>query len=336
MKIRNEIKVGVVIIIAIGLLYFGINYLKGSDIFSNARTFYAKYDRVDGLTRDNQVLVNGFKVGRVSSIDLMTDKKHTVLVTFEILQEDLDIPKGSIAKIVSQDLLGSKAIALDFSDSLNLHQSGDTLLSDMEMEIQAVVEEKLKPLQEQMERLIDESRGVITKLSVTVENSNEAIKQAEKAINNVSATAVSIDTFVTSQKAKIEAMESNIIAITSNLKNNSQNITEILQNMATISDSLTRANYQMAIQNATNALQQIDSLMTRVNNGEGSLGMLVNDDKLYRNLEQAALEIDKLAEDLRVNPDRYVHVSVFGKKEKAEDKPKKKDRNDDGTAVVPE
>lgn len=334
LKIRNEIKVGVVVVIAIGLLYFGVNYLKGSDVFSKSRYFYAKYDRIDGLTRDNSVLVNGFKVGRVVSIDLLPADGNKVLVKFEILEERLDIPKGTVAMISSTDILGSKAIIFHFGNSDTLLSVGDTLEAGLEKEIQAVVEEKLAPLQEDIDKLINEARDIITKLSTTVEKSDEAIASADKAITNISSTAVSIDTFITGQRAKIEAMENNIISITSNLKNNSQNITEILQNVASISDSLTRANYQLAIQNATNALMQIDSLMTRINNGEGSLGLLVTDEKLYRNLEQAALELDKLTEDLRVNPDRYVHVSVFGKTEKAADKPKKKPRNDDGTAVT--
>lgn len=334
MKIRNEIKVGVVIVIALGLLYFGVNYLKGADIFSDSRHFYAKYDRVDGLSKDNPILINGFKVGRVTQIDLLASSQNQVLVRFEILEEDLHIPEGSVAMISATDILGSKAIKLEFSDEPEFHELGDTLKAGMEKEIQSVIEDKLAPLQAQIDKLIEESRDVMTKFSITVDKSNSAITEAETTIKNISSTAVSIDTFINGQKSKIEAMENNIIAITSNLKNNSQNITEILQNVATISDSLTRANYQMAIQNATSALMQIDSLMTKINNGEGSLGMLVTDEQLYRNLEQAALEIDKLTEDLRVNPERYVHVSVFGKREKAADKPKKKKRDDDGNAVT--
>lgn len=327
MKIRNEIKVGVVIVIALGLLYFGVNYLKGADVFSKSRFFYAKYDRVDGLSKDNPILINGFKIGRVTNIDLLTTSQNQVLVRFEILEDDLQIPVGSVAMISATDILGSKAIKLEYGDAAEYHQIGDTLLAGMEKEIQSVIEDKLAPLQEQIDKLIEESRDVMTKFSITVDKSNSAITEAETTIKNISSTAVSIDTFINGQKSKIEAMENNIIAITSNLKNNSQNITEILQNIATISDSLTRANYQMAIQNATSALMQIDSLMTKINNGEGSLGLLVTDEQLYRNLEQAALEIDKLTEDLRVNPERYVHISVFGKKEKAEDKPKKKKRD---------
>lgn len=334
MKIRNEIKVGVVIVIALGLLYFGVNYLKGADIFSKSRYFYAKYDRVDGLSKDNPILINGFKIGRVTNISLLASSENQVMVRFEIIEEDLQIPKGSIAMISATDILGSKAIKLEYGDEPEFHQVGDTLLAGMEKEIQSVIEDKLAPLQAQIDKLIKESRDVMTKFSITVDKSNSAITEAETTIKNISSTAVSIDTFINGQKSKIEAMENNIIAITSNLKNNSQNITEILQNVATISDSLTRANYQMAIQNATSALMQIDSLMTKINNGEGSLGMLVTDEQLYRNLEQAALEIDKLTEDLRVNPERYVHVSVFGKREKAADKPKKKMRDDDGNAVT--
>ncbi len=336
MKIPNEIKVGAVIIVSLGLLYFGINYLKGSDIFSNSREFYAVYEKIDGLNLDNVVIVNGFKVGRVSSISLMPERGNKILVRMEILEEQLVIPDGSVARIISQDLLGSKAIALEFSDATEPHQAGDTLVSGMEEAIQRVIEEKLAPLQAKLERVIDESRDMITTTQVLIENTNTQVKAAGAGLESITQTSKSINNMVVRQDSNISIVLSDIHAIALNIRNNSEQINDIIENVATISDSLTRANYASAVANASSALEQLDSLMTMINSGQGSLGMLLNDDKLYKNLEQASLEIDKLAEDLRVNPDRYVHISVFGKKQKGEVKPNKKDRDANGQVINPD
>ena len=326
MKIGNEIKIGAVVIVAIGLLYFGVNYLKGSDVFSNSRHFYAIYDKVDGLSPDNIVIINGYKVGRVSQISLLPELNNQILVKFEILQSDLEIPKNSVARIISQDLLGSKAVALVFSDEMEYHENGDTLVSGIEEELKSVIERKLAPLQSQIERVIDESRAMIEQTKLLIENTNVQVKKAGTSIDIINKTTGDIDQLVLDQNENLTRVLGDITAIASNIRNNSEYINEIIENVATISDSLTRANYASAIQNASNAMAQLDSMVTMINDGQGSLGMLLHDDKLYNNLEQASLEIDKLAEDLRVNPERYVHFSFFGKREKSDKKPDKKER----------
>jgi phospholipid/cholesterol/gamma-HCH transport system substrate-binding protein len=328
LKISSEIKVGAVIIVALGLLYFGMNYLKGSDVFSKSRYFFAIYEKVDGLNTDNVILVNGFKVGRVAQITLIPEKGNLIMVKMEILEDQLNIPDSSVARIVSEDVLGTKAISLEFTQDTNFHVSGDTLISDIDEALQSIIEEKLAPLQIQIEGVIAEARDLVSATKILVTTTNESIEKAKTSMDIINKTTADVDKLVVAQNENLTRVLGDITAIASNIRNNSKNINAILENVATISDSLTRANYAAAIQNATNALTQLDSMITKINEGEGSLGMLLNDDKLYNNLEQASLEIDKLAEDLRVNPERYVHISVFGKKEDKEDKPKKKDRKE--------
>lgn len=316
------------IIVALGLLYFGMNYLKGSDVFSKSRYFFAIYEKVDGLNTDNVILVNGFKVGRVAEITLIPEKGNLIMVKMEILEDQLNIPDSSVARIVSEDVLGTKAISLEFTQDTNFHVSGDTLISDIDEALQSIIEEKLAPLQIQIEGVIAEARDLVSATKILVTTTNESIEKAKTSMDIINKTTADVDKLVVAQNENLTRVLGDITAIASNIRNNSKNINAILENVATISDSLTRANYAAAIQNATNALTQLDSMITKINEGEGSLGMLLNDDKLYNNLEQASLEIDKLAEDLRVNPERYVHISVFGKKEDKEDKPKKKDRKE--------
>jgi phospholipid/cholesterol/gamma-HCH transport system substrate-binding protein len=328
LKVSSEIKVGAVIIIALGLLYFGMNYMKGSDVFSKSRYFYAVYEKVDGLNTDNVILVNGYKVGRVAQITLIPEKGNLIMVKMEILEDQLNIPDSSVARIVSEDVLGTKAISLEFTQDTIFHMSGDTLVSDIDEALQSIIEEKLAPLQLQIEGVIAEARDLVSATKILVTTTNESIEKAKTSMDVINKTTTDVDKLVVAQNENLTRVLGDITAIASNIRNNSKNINAILENVATISDSLTRANYAAAIQNATNALTQLDSMITKINEGEGSLGMLLNDDKLYNNLEQASLEIDKLAEDLRVNPERYVHVSVFGRKESKEDKPKKKDRKE--------
>jgi len=328
LKISSEIKVGAVIILALGLLYFGMNYLKGSDVFSKSRYFFAVYEKVDGLNTDNVILVNGFKVGRVAEITLIPEEGNLIMVKMEIIEDQLNIPDSSVARIVSEDVLGTKAISLEFSQDTNFHVSGDTLISDIDEALQSIIEEKLAPLQLQIEGVIAEARDLVSTTKILVTTTNESIEKAKTSMDVINKTTSDIDKLVVTQNENLTRVLGDITAIASNIRSNSKNINAILENVATISDSLTRANYAAAIQNATNALTQLDSMITKINEGEGSLGMLLNDDKLYNNLEQASLEIDKLAEDLRVNPERYVHISVFGKKEDKEVKPKKKDRKE--------
>lgn len=314
-----------VILIALGLLYFGLNYLKGSDIFVKARYYYAVYDRIDGLTRDNLVMLNGAKVGRVASVDLMPKRGNKILVKIEMQLEDLLIPDSTRAVIVNQDLLGSKAINLEFPATMRFEQNSDTLIPGIEKEISQVVEDKLKPIQAKIERLVEETQDLVAMVGVTVSTINETVHTAESAIGTIEHATITIDTMVTQQNKKLNIVMGNIAAITSNLRANSDNINDILENIATISDSLTRANYAQAVQNASSALAQFDSLITSVNNGEGSLGLLVTDDQLYRNLEQASIEIDKLAEDIRRHPKRY--LAPLGKKNKNPPPAKQRDAN---------
>lgn len=331
MKVRNEIKVGVVVLIAAGLAYFGLNYLKGSDIFSNARYFYALYDDVDGLSADDKVVFNGVKVGRVSSTKLLPEKGNQILVQMEILEEQLRIPDSTTAMISNLDVLGTKGIVLEFPVWQSFDDVSDTLESKVEKGLQTVIEEKLAPLQSQLEELITRTSDLIATVQITVGEIEHTVQTAEGAIKTINTASHDIDKMVVEQNERLTVIFSNVASITGNLRANTDKINDILANVATISDSLTRANYSKAVTNASSALEQVDSLITKINSGEGSLGLLLNDPKLYEDLQQAAVEVDKLVEDIRVNPKRY--FSPLGKREKSKDKPSKKARDANGRAI---
>ena len=318
MKISNETKVGALTVIAITLLVLGYNFLKGKDIFTDTHDYYAKYENINGIKVSNPVLYNGFNVGKVTALSL--NENGEVIATLT-LQPELKIPVNSIAKIASQDLLGAKAIVLLFSDARTYHQEGDTLQSDIEMSLSESVNTQVLPVKAKAEKLL----GTMDSILVTVQtilnpnfrnNIDESFSSIKRSIETLEKTATRIDTLVKFQSARFASITLNIESITSNLKNNNQKITDILTNVNQISDSITKINFIATIDNANRAIAQVASITEKINNGQGSLGLLVNDETLYNHINQSAADLDKLMVDLRLNPKRYVHLSLFGGKNK--------------------
>lgn len=333
MKKSKELKVGIIVIAALAAFYFGFNFLKGADIFSEKRQFYVVYPRVDGLSVDNSVQYNGIKVGRVNSVDLIGGGSDGILVGFEVTNDELRVADNSVANIVSMDLFNSKAIVIERGDSEIEAKSGDTLVSAIEADLKTDITKRLQPIQQKAENLmlsIDSTIAVYKKIG-----ENLSHHDLDKTLNNLDATllslssaANSIDDLARNNSYKLEAVLDNVGSITENLRKNNDQLTEIFRNFSQISDSIAAADLVRTINNAGDAMVQVASVMEKIDKGEGTIGQLVNNDTLYYNLEEASLELDKLVEDIRVNPKRYIHFSVFGRKEKAADKPKKKERTE--------
>lgn len=328
-KIPKEVTISIVVLSSIGLLYFGLNFLKGNNIFSEQRQYYAVYDHVNGLTVDNAVTLNGFKVGKVNKASLILDKPGKILVGIILQEEGLQIPANTIARIISQDLLGTKAIALIFDGDTAFAQIGDTLISEVEKELQESVDERLKPLEKKTKQLLGsiDSAVVIVQTILNTDardNLSASFKSIKKSFETLEQTATKVDNLVASESEKISSIISNVQSISLNLKENNKQITNVINNFSEISDSLAKVDFANTMMNASRALKQTAEIMTKVNSGEGTIGMLLHNDTLYSNLSSSALELDMLLEDMRVNPKRYVHFSIFGGKDK--DKPEKKPR----------
>lgn len=328
-KIPKEVKVAVVVLLSIGLLYYGLNFLKGNDIFSQKRQYYAVYSHVNGLTVDNAVTLNGFKIGKVNQASLMPNDPGKILVGFVVQEEQLAIPKSTVARIISQDLLGTKAIALIFSEDSVYAQIGDTLYSDVEKELQESVDERIKPLEKKTKQLLGsiDSAVVIVQSILNTDardNLSASFVSIKRSFQTLEKTVTKVDDLVESETEKISMIISNVQSISSNLKQNNSRITDVISNFSEISDSLAKVDFAQTMMNASLALKQTADIMTKVNSGEGTIGMLLHNDTLYNSLSSSALELDMLLEDMRVNPKRYVHFSIFGRKDK--DKPEKKPR----------
>ncbi len=327
MKVSKEFKIGIVVLCAIAAFVWGINYLKGSNIFTNKYYLYAVYPKIDGLIPANPVLIKGFKVGQITEITLIkVQDTNRVLVKF-LLTENVDIPKHSVAKAVSSDLLGSKAVDLIFSDSKENVKSGDTLVARSEEGFKESLDKRIAPIQAKAEKLIvtmDSVIGVVSSIlnAKTRDNLDKSFEGVRKAILSLEQTAYKLDDLVGSEKVKISSILSNINSISSNLSRNMQKIDNILGNINNITDTLAKAKIADAVNNAEKSLGQLNIALTRINEGQGTLGKLAKNDSLYNNLNKSSNDLDKLLKDLRINPERYIHFSVFGRKEKRKNKPK--------------
>lgn len=325
MKLSKEAKVGIVTTIAIACFIYGFSFLKGKNFFSSQRKFYAVYTDIDGLVEANPLLINGFRVGMVGDIQFANDNSGKVLVTLVLNDDDIQIPKNSIARVVSSDLLGSKAVQLILGDDKNYAETNDTLVSDQEDNLKAAVNKTIAPLQKKAEGLIASIDSVMIVVQQVFnesarQNLAKSFENIKDAIASLETTSYRLDTMVAIEKSKISNILSKINHLATTLDNNSDKLANVIQNFSNISDSLAQSNLKQAINNADVALSQASSIMTKINKGEGSLGLLVNNDSLYRKLDKSSEDLDKLLKDLRINPERYVHISVFGRKDR--NKPK--------------
>ena len=315
MKLTREFKIGIIVTISFALLYWGFNFLKGKDVFSSERVFRAVYVDIGGLERANPVTINGVNVGQVRNIEFTKDGKTNVVIEI-VIKDNLDIPIDSKATIISPDLLGSKAVLITLGTSSELAVSGDTLASEVEISIKEEVNRQLAPIKNKAESLMSSIDSVLTMLqglfsSGNTENFSKSVEHIANTVENIESVTGTIDTLLLGQKGKIENIVTNIDAIITNFKNNEEQLNHILANFSSISDTLAAANFAETMNNVNRTMAETADITAKINRGEGSLGLLINDDSLYINLENTSRELNLLLEDIRLNPKKYVRFSVF-------------------------
>jgi phospholipid/cholesterol/gamma-HCH transport system substrate-binding protein len=329
-KISKEVKIAVVFIATLALLYWGINFLKGRDFFNKERIYYAVYNQVNGLVVANPVLVNGFKVGHVKSMYFHPDNSGRILVEFIINNSDLDIPSNSIARLFSSDLLGSRAVEIQLGSATTMAKDGDTLKTFVQATLGEEVNVQFQPIKQKFETVMLSIDSVLVIIkSIFNENTQKNLEQSFESIRytiqNLEHTTYNIDTLVVTQRVKLANIIGNVESISLNIKKNNDKISNIITNFSSISDTLAKAKIASTIENANKSLKSFSEIIDKINRGEGSLGMLVNNDSLYNNLNGASKQLNELVEDVKLNPQRYVNISVFGggKKKNKYEAPKK-------------
>jgi phospholipid/cholesterol/gamma-HCH transport system substrate-binding protein len=329
-------KIGVLVVATIALLIWGVNYLKGKNIFKKEDIYYVIYQDVNGLSVSNPVLINGYKVGQVMDIDYIQDTVDQFKVSF-VVDSKYKLHKGSIAQIFSQDIMGTRAIRILRGKEEGYIQPKDTLISSIEGGIVEQVNMEIAPLKKKAESLIsslDSAIIIVREIfnQKTQENLRNTFASIKTTIENLESSTFTLDTIMTTEKSKLAKIFSNVESITANFKDNNQKITAIITNFSNISDSLAKADIASTLGKADKALLQLNQTLNSINNGQGTITQLLNNDTLYQNIENASYHLSRLMRDLHENPKRYLHFSVFdiGKtvyqSEKEDEKSKKKDK----------
>ncbi|HXH19050.1 MAG TPA: MlaD family protein [Chitinophagales bacterium] len=322
MKISDETKVGVLAAFGLAILIIGYNFLRGKNIFEPKREYYyAVFSKVEGLNPSDPVTLNGLPIGKVASLGLLDDSSGKSIARIHLVKK-VKIPTNSAFQLYSSDLLGEKAVQLILGDSKELAREGDTLSGLVSASLQESVNEQIAPVKQKAENLLLSIDTVIESIKVIVRGGQieSSMASIEKATNEFEKVAKNIDTLVSTQRETLSRTFTHIERITATLDSNSANITRIFENFGQISDSLSDANLKQTINNMNKSLDELQTLLDKINRGDGTLGLLVTDRKLYDNLNNATKNLETLLADLEANPKKYVHFSLFGRGEKEKKK----------------
>lgn len=296
--LTREVKIGFLAIASAAILYFGLNYLKGINIFVATNYYYAQFNQIDGIVETTPVFIQGHQVGQVRSVSYDFEKNPSFVLTLDIL-DDLKLPKGTKAVLFENGLLGGNAIRLEFAPSLGAyHNAGDTISSFTEMGMMAKVNKEILP----------QLTAVIVKVDSVMYFVNKAVKgnQLENGLNSFSNTASNLETATNSINVILDkdlpVILSNVNTITKDFKVLSGNVKDI--------------DFAKTVTTIDKTMNELNAFSGKLNNSQGTVGLLLNDKSLYNNLSNASKSADSLLFDLKAHPKRYIHFSLFGSKEK--------------------
>ena len=315
MKIRREAKLALTALAAVFILIWGINFLKGSSLFESKSTFYGVYDSVEGLKVSSGVIYRGYQVGQVISIQFTGERFDRVLVKFSV-DKGLELPSNTLAMIQSADLMGSKVVALVPGDSHVTAVSGDTLRSQVERGLMEQVSQQMLPLKQKAERLLGSLDSVLLIVQglfneETKKNLSNSFGSIDRTLRNLEGASGNLDTLIQGESARISSILQDVNSITGNLRNNNEEISNILGNVSAISDSLRQASLHQTLMSLDYILATTDSIMNKINRGEGTIGALLNDNDLYYNLNQVSENLNRLLVEFRYNPKRFINLSLI-------------------------
>jgi phospholipid/cholesterol/gamma-HCH transport system substrate-binding protein len=313
MKIANETKVGLMAVIALAGLILGFNFLKGSSLFQHSKKLYALFENVDGMDVSNGVQIDGLTVGNISAIDMTDpDLSRGILVTIT-LKKDVHIPKNSIATL-NPGLLISPTVVIAKGDATEYLQNGDTLQTKQKPNIIAQVQQNIDPI-------VAKLNGTLTSLDSLVEVIGGMFDPRTKnnfsaLIANLANSSAELQRLLDNQTGYLAQSLRNLNDFTGNLEKNNDHITHTLDNLDKTTSSLASAKIPETVQNLNSTLSDLRTAIGHINSPNGSLGLLINDKRLYQNMEATTRSLNTLLDDFRVHPKRYVNISVFGKKDK--------------------
>ncbi|MGJ5640755.1 MlaD family protein [Formosa sp. S-31] len=305
MKITQEVKTAILVITGVIFLIFGFNYLKGENLLDSSRTFYVVYDNVEGLTPSTPVTINGLQVGNVKTITIQNDGTASLLVEL-IVNHEFQFSKNSTAELYDTGLIGGKAVAIiPAFDGAEVAKDNSFLKASKKSGLTDLVAEKLAPLQDKVEAMADNADSLLVSLNQvfdekTKQNLRDAVAGLNETITSFKKTSNSLNGILSENKDKIDGTLTNL--------------NEASTNISKLTDSLSSANISQMVNNIEKTLTSLNGVLGDLEQGNGSVGKLLKDEDLYNNLEGATLQLEQLLQDIKLNPKRYFHFSVFGKK----------------------
>ena len=303
MKISNEVKTGILAIFSICLFVFGYSYLKSNDIFVGDRTFYAVYSDVEGVVNGTPVTINGFPVGSIQKISFT--KNNDLLVKFRI-ENDIQFSINSVAQIYETGLIGGKALAIiPAYDNKRNAVDNDTLNSSIAPGLTDLVNKKITNLQVKIESMVVSADSVLNNINKVFDDSTK--NNLKPSVSNFNQTIIDLKTTSNSIKDIVKNNQSDIDSSIKNIKNFTEDFSQI-------SNKLNQAQIDETFKNFKTSSENLTKILNEINSGNGTMGQIVKNDSLFKNLNKASESIDLLLEDIRLNPYRYIHFSIFGKK----------------------
>lgn len=310
-KISNEVKVGATVLLTLLVFIWLYSFLKGKDFLKSTNTYYSVYDKVGGLAESSPVEVNGYKVGVVRSVSFIDAESGRLLVVFSVSKK-FRIPKNTVAEILPVSLLGGMKVQFVFGAGPGTYSVGDTIPGRLAESLTDKIDTEILPVKEKMANLIVALDSVIS--SVDEIMNPEFRKNFKGTLAHLHSTTASLDKVLGSNEKELSSTIDNINRFTAMLSDNSDNMKKTFNKLATISDSLSSEDIHTSILNLKTSLQKAASLMENLNKGKGSAGQLLTNDTLYSNLSKSLESLNLLLKDMKADPKRYVHFSLFGKK----------------------
>lgn len=311
MTISREIKTGVAAIIIIFLSFWGYNFLKNRSLYDSTRTFYAEYTNVQGLAPKSPITINGLKVGTVSEITFHPFKRG-ILVAHLNMSNDIQFSVNSVAQIYSPDFISGKSLKINIAlDESSIAVSGDTLIGEVDAGIMGMINEQIAPLQSKVESFVVNTDSVMQSVNQLMNDENqknikESLANMNAVLSQFRSTAANLES-MTSEGGKIDSIMTGA--------------NKTMNNLAQISDSLMAADIGATVVELQHSLESFNVILDSVKTGHGTLGKLMKDEALYTNLTNASKELEELLREVKEHPKRFVHLSVFGKKEKPYETP---------------
>ena len=302
-KFSRELWIGALVIATVAVLYFGVNYLKGINIFNPTNYYYVKFDRVNGLSVSSPITIKGYKIGLIKDIIYNYDDPKDGIVVVLQVDDDLRIPVNSRA-VLTSELLGGANVSLTLNAEMNgvFYKKGDTIPSFIDDGIMATVTAEIMP---RVQSIVPQLDSLLVSLKTIA--SDQAI---QKSLGNIQRLTANLE----SASVSLNGMMKNDVPVIM------KNVNTITTDFSKVSANLSHVDFQATMKRVDNTLANLQTITDKVNRGEGTVGMLLNDKTLYNNLANTAGSANELLIDLKANPKRYVQFSLWGKKDKSESK----------------